>query len=956
MEPENLVIGTDGDETLVGTAADDLIVTGNATPNGDVVVGSVGNDTIDMSGNDGVNGFLTISYGSIVGPINVSIDGGANTGIVDKGGDGIDTLIDVENPLNAGWFNGGLSIVGSSGNDSFDLTLQGDQWISVRGEDGVDSYNISGTGLVRLDFRSGNGVNANLASGQILDDGFGNTETFTGNVWELTAGNAADVMIGSNANESFRPGGGNDIIDGAGGFDRLRYDFSNVDEVNGNLATGLVIGASGGVSFTDSFSNIEWLRGSEGNDTLTGNDEANRLEGNASNDLLIGGLGDDTLDGGGGNDTLDGGVGNDQLIGGAGSDLIRTGDNDSNFGDFVQGGSGNDTVDFGDLVDGFVTLNYNGLAGPITVTIDGAANTGSINKGAQGVDTMIDVENPLLSGWTTGGLHINGTSSDDVFNVRPAGPQWMSIRGGDGVDTYIINGSGDVRLRADDEIGQVRLDMRGGDGIDVNLATRSIADDGFGNAETIGGTAPVWEVLGSSGDDVFVGSNNAESYRYEGGNNSLDGSTGFDRLRYDTSSVASVEIDAAAGIATIQSSDGGTFTDTFTGFEWFRGSNGADRIVGNSDDNRFEGRAGDDTIEGGAGEDTAVLFVARADAEVSEVEGGIRIVSAEGTDIFRSIEFFQFVIGVDFEGAETISASALLEPKPDPTGDVLLGTDSDDTLTGSANDDTIAGGDGDDSIEAGGGNDNISASDGNDFVDGGPGNDSIGGGLGNDTIFGGDGDDVMGAGFGDDSVSGGLGNDVVAGGAGNDTLDGGDGNDSMSGSFGNDLIDAGSGADDIGGGTGRDTIDAGTGNDRVGGGEGDDSILGGDGNDFLAGGGRNDTIDGGTGNDTINAGAGNDVMTGGAGADQFVFSAFFDGEADVITDFEDGIDRFFIRLVNPDTGETNITNGNAGLQGFVAALNITDTATGAQLNVNGNTILVEGIASANLTVDDFQFL
>jgi hypothetical protein len=37
-------------------------------------------------------------------------------------------------------------------------------------------------------------------------------------------------------------------------------------------------------------------------------------------------------------------------------------------------------------------------------------------------------------------------------------------------------------------------------------------------------------------------------------------------------------------------------------------------------------------------------------------------------------------------------------------------------------------------------------------------------------------------------------------------------------------------------------------------------------------------------------------------------------------------------------------------------MNITNTAAGAQLSVNGNTILVEGIAAAQLTVDDFQFL
>jgi Ca2+-binding RTX toxin-like protein len=98
------------------------------------------------------------------------------------------------------------------------------------------------------------------------------------------------------------------------------------------------------------------------------------------------------------------------------------------------------------------------------------------------------------------------------------------------------------------------------------------------------------------------------------------------------------------------------------------------------------------------------------------------------------------------------------------------------------------------------------------------------------------------------------------------------------------------------------------------------------------------------------------VITGGAGADVFVFASFFDGEADVITDFEDGVDTFFIRRFDPDTGLENIDNGGNGLAGFVAAMNIIDTAAGAQMSVNGNTILVEGITAAQLTLEDFTFL
>ena len=674
---------------------------------------------------------------------------------------------------------------------------------------------------------------------------------------------------------------------------------------------------------------------------FTGTNGNDNLLGGIGNDTLDGRSGDDTLDGAAGNDTLIGGNGNDVLIGGAGNDVIRTGENDPNFGDQVLGGTGNDTIDFSGLADGYANLQYIGLTSPITATIDGTANIGSVDKGTQGTDTLINVENPMIAGFNEGGLGLAGTSGDDVFSVVTAADQWISLRTNGGNDVFNLSGTG-----------LVRLDFRG-PAVTADLLAGTITQSG--NTSTVNGT--IWELRTSNDTDSIIGTVADESFRVAGGNDTVDGGGGFDRLRYDDFGITGINANLALGIVT-GTAGGSNFTDAVANIEWLRGSEGNDTLVGNSEANRLQGDdgndrlqggLGNDTIEGGSGTDTAVLAIARTEAQVSTVNGMIQIISSEGTDKFSSIEVFEFSDG-------SVSAADLTSGGGVP-GEVIVGTDGDDTLVGTINDDTLAGGAGNDSIESGGGgNNNISGSTGNDTLFGGPGADSIGGGLGDDTIFGNDGDDVIGAGFGNDFVSGGNGDDVVAGGAGNDTLEGGEGDDNMSGSFGNDLIFGNGGNDDIGGGTGRDTIDAGAGNDSVGGGEGDDSIFGGAGNDFLAGGGRDDTIDGGTGNDTINAGAGNDVMTGGAGADQFVFSEFFDGEADVITDFEDGIDSFFIRIVNPETGETNITNGNAGLAGFVAALDITDTSEGAQMNVNGNTILVEGVAATNLTIDDFQFL
>ena len=59
--------------------------------------------------------------------------------------------------------------------------------------------------------------------------------------------------------------------------------------------------------------------------------------------------------------------------------------------------------------------------------------------------------------------------------------------------------------------------------------------------------------------------------------------------------------------------------------------------------------------------------------------------------------------------------------------------------------------------------------------------------------------------------------------------------------------------------------------------------------DILSGGAGNDTLAGGAGHDILLDGPGSDLMTGGAGEDRFVLAA--DGQPDVITDFQPGVDR-----------------------------------------------------------------
>jgi Ca2+-binding RTX toxin-like protein len=974
----NVVQGTDGDDNLAGTAGDDFIVTGNATSFGDFVTASTGNDTIDMSGNDGQNGFVALNYRGLAGPIAATIDGGTNTGSVDKGAAGTDTLLGVQQPLFAGWTNGGLDIRGTVGNDSFNLTPQGEQWMAVRGGDGVDSYSINGTGFVRMDFRDATqGIEIDLGTRQIADDGFGNAETIGGTnaVWEVYGSSGDDMFTGSGADESYRYFGGNNTLEGGAGFDRLRYDTGTVASVNIDASAGTVTGAlTGGGSFTDTISGFERLRGSNGNDVIAGEAGVdNWLEGRDGADTLDGAGGNDTLDGGSGSDwftirtgattivdfelgfdvidvqigglsiearntalrnaaedSANGGAvadlgngntlrfanlstaevatladaedpgetnlvqgtdGDDFLVGTAGDDLITTGDATPN-GDVVVGSAGDDTIDMTGMNPNtaFMGLRYSDLGSGIDVTINGVTDTGTVDKGAAGTDTLLGVANPMFAGWTMGGLGLDGTGFDDTFNVTLDDLQWMSIRGGAGQDTYTINTSVGQRLDPNDDVGALRLDMRFGDGIDVNLATGVIADDGYGNIEQIDGNAPIWEVWGSGGDDIFVGSDNAESYRYTGGNNTLDGGAGFDRLRYDSSGVASVVIDAANGVVTGTLDGGGTFTDTISGFERLRGSNGDDTIIGEAGvDNRYEGQGGSDTFVHLGGNDRISDFEIGADVldlrELNVTEAEIAAALAGAVDTpDGALVSFAGGSSVLFDGLNA-AAMATIQPLVSVPGETVTGGGTSDTLTGGGGDDTIDGGDGDDVIntgigfdvvEGGGGNDLVQGLNGFDTLNGGTGNDTLEGNSGSDELNGGDGDDELQGGQGADLMGGGDGADLLVGREGFDTLEGGAGNDTLQGNFGRDLLRGGDGDDRLEGGVQADTLEGGdgadlligaSGGDTLEGGAGDDTLESNNGNDVLSGGAGDDLLEGGLANDLLNGDAGNDRLEGGNGAD-----------------------------------------------------------------------------------------
>ena len=557
MKEADVIRGSAGGDELWGTSGDDRIEPGdNATSFNlaadrgyDTVHGSRGDDVIVYSGG-GEEAFQSIWYSDpddgeyLSARIVATIDGAANTARINKGSAGTDTIVDVVNPLNAT----GMELAGTRFNDVFNVTLDDGQFLNIEGGAGNDRFNVEliDDGWLRVDYQyAPRGINVDLVAGRARNDGHGNVDTFVGDIPKGIAGSEhADVIRGSNRNEWFFGRGGNDRIDAGGGSDMLNFGYSDrwsayavVTNLVVDLDAGTARGRWDGRAFTYQISNFERVQGGSSNDTIRG-----RLrEVRASR-------------------------GNDRVT-------FTTREDENIYGQIL-----------------YRTLTTDG----IRATLNGSTGRMTVNKGSAGNDTIDGLASVLQ--WDLGGFGLNGTDSNDVFNLNVADEQWMQVSGRAGNDRFNLSGNGLVRVGFSD----------GRNGINVDLARGRAFNDGFGNVDTIQGR--VFEVLGTDHSDVMRGTNENDSFIGRSGDDLIDGRGGFDRLRFDReccATIANLDVDLGAGRAT-GTWNGKAFTYTLRSIESLRGSNNPDTFAGKARTNdRFRGRGGNDrfVFEGNNGWD-----------------------------------------------------------------------------------------------------------------------------------------------------------------------------------------------------------------------------------------------------------------------------------------------------------------------------------------------------------------
>lgn len=671
---------------------------------------------------------------------------------------------------------------------------------------------------------------------------------------------------------------------------------------------------------------------------------------------LIGTWYDDYFWGYGGNDILIGDRGNDELIGEGGDDL------------FI-GGLGADRLDGG--TNDSDTAAYKDSAAAVTVDL---RSSGPQQGGTAEGDILIAIEN------VTGSRFADTLIGNGFNNI---------FRGGEGAD-HIEGGSGQDRASYAYSAGAIDVDLtRTGPQIGGDAAGDTLV-----SIERLTGSAYADHLVGDAKNNHFSGGKGADV---------IDGGAGNDYVDYRGSTA--VDIDLTRAVQHGGDAEG----DRLTSIESVRGSTGNDHIVGDANANHLIGDAGNDDINGGAGNDQ---INGGTGHNILSGGAGDDVVTTNGDGLAQGGDGFDTLI-LTFEDRDPAnSAGAYMSVAPDgtivtnyfstypPLPNVTLTATGFERaeIHGTKGTDTLAGTSGYDVILGNGGNDSIRASAGGDFLDGGAGSDSvfvdyqpffngnvtvdIGAGTatgfaafrnfestsiytgaGNDHILGGHITNVIGTGAGDDFVQvWGVRNVVdVSNGQGNDfdTVIAGDGRDSVLAGGRGDLDGGGGLEDDLTlrlFKTGNVTVDglAGTSSTGVtfdnfemltvrrGTAGGDDTLRGTDGRDSLWGGKGNDVLEGRGGDDDLRGDAGDDRMTGGAGADQFVFS----GGHDTITDYHHG------------EGDIIILTNQAFPGGLNLATDAVDTADGVLLSDGSgtNTLLLLGIAKADLSADDFGHL
>jgi Ca2+-binding RTX toxin-like protein len=660
-------------------------------------------------------------------------------------------------------------IEAGSGNDQLS---GGDGNDLLRGGAGVDSFDgganttaddpvtVYGDRISFAEPTATQGAVADLRTGIISNDGFGNVETMTG-IESLGGGTAfADVLHGNDdrnallgsRGDTLAGHGGDDIIritaapaqaDGGSGADLLELssnggfllpdsDGDGLAETGGAMPGAWVVDLDTGL-IADGYGNagtvagIENVSGSSASDTIGGDDNANIISGNGGVDYLFGAGGGDTLDGGDGNDEMDGGDGSDMLRGQAGDDQLHV----SGAGmDMVEGGAGTDMliVDYGDTA--FAVTASAPQADP------NGGRMGSIGDGTTRAVSYSGIENfNITTG--SGDDRVRGGSGDNYVYLGAGNDEYVvaggfnSIDGGDGTDGIWANFGAMT--------GGVSWSLVTGT---HNLVANYLNFEYFAELVTGSGQDIVTTANNGRSDKVILGAGSDSVVLWDGmdtvnGGAADSGSTdgGFDILilNYGQATTGVHNIGALTSDAAGYSGgfgDDSTRMAIFQAFDRFliATGSGADNITTGAGNDDVRTAGGNDIVDSGAGNDL-----------IDGGGGDDLMTGGTGNDIYVVSSAGDTVVEYAGEGIDLVRTALAAYTLAANVENLTATTDAAHDFRGNGLNNVITGG---------AGNDVFRLQDGGD--------DTALGGVGNDFFL------ALGALTSGDSITGGAGSDEIA--------------------------------------------------------------------------------------------------------------------------------------------------------------------------------------------------
>jgi hypothetical protein len=241
---------------------------------------------------------------------------------------------------------------------------------------------------------------------------------------------------------------------------------------------------------SDTLGGIEGATGSDGDDTMTGDDQGNAFF------LLVGGA--DTVDLGGGDDFVDAGPGSDDLAGGTGIDYLGT----------FEGNGGEPRSD--------------------GVTVDLSTNTTSDGDALSGFEGAFGtIENDTFIG--------DGSSNElfpfDGDDIVAGGGGDDLIDPGNGTDTADGGGGTDLLGNLDHYEGGLTIDLSANTDSDGDTLAGFEDVIGTFSADRLTGDDGPNVMFGSEADDVLNGLDGADTLVGDGGFDAADGGLGTDRCQ-----------------------------------------------------------------------------------------------------------------------------------------------------------------------------------------------------------------------------------------------------------------------------------------------------------------------------------------------------------------------------------------------------------------------------------------